>query len=112
MALASCAIDSKRIYEPSVAFDSDLIIEAAAFQEYLKGFAARMRQKRTLPWREVAGIFERYREPYEAGEFGLHELISIVMRDHHLKDRDKIREIAQALPWKKSIGRQPKRGKS
>lgn len=112
MVLASCAIDSKRIYEPSVAFDSDLIIESAGFQEYLKGFAARMRAKRTLPWQEVVAIFERYREPYEAGEFGLHELISKVMRDHHLKDRDNIRQIAQALPWKKSIGRQPRRDDS
>lgn len=108
MALASCAIDSKRLYEPSVAFDSDVIIDAADFEAYLKGFAARMREKQDLSWQQIVEIFERYRKPYEACDFGLHELISKIMRDHHLKDRDNIRKIAQALPWKKNPGRQPR----
>lgn len=111
LVLASCSIDRHRAYEPSIAFDCDVFLEKAGFTPFLASFAARLRKKQEATVQQVIAIFQRHRGLYEAGKILWHELIAKIMRENHLKNRDRIRTIGKSLSWKEPPGRRSRRSR-
>lgn len=112
LVLASCAIDSERVFGFSTRFDSDVFLTKESFDQFRRSFATRLRPgKRVLSDEEVLTLFERYRPRYLAG-LRWHDLISELMKTHKVGNRKRIREIGNLVPWRRLPGRQPKPGQS
>ncbi len=109
LVLASCAIDSERVFGFSTRFDSDVFLTNESFDPFRRGFASRLKTRnRELSEQEILALFERNRPRYLAGGLRWHDFIAELMKTYKLQNRDRIRKIGDLVPWKRSPGRQPK----
>lgn len=112
LALATCAVDSSKLFEGGMLHDGDLFVAESDFEGFIVGLDAGARTRKATPISDdiIMGELAARRDKYLRGDLTKDTLAGEVNSSLNLRDKKRVLELTDRFTWIRGKGRPSKLG--